>query len=175
MSRHSQRTRARATRSPRYSSAGSSSSKRHLRESLLVTETELARVVRRVARDALVTGRLVETDGLLLAVACLEHDARIAQPSGLPFELFEQAAAEPAPAGLRDHVHALHLAARVVEARDPAASDRPVAAVAHNEEDTVRLDEHRRLARRPDVGLALVELEHLRLLRGAERNRIRRV
>src|SRR6476661_5878184 len=147
MSRHSQRTRARATRSPRCSSAGSSSSKRRLRESLLVTDTELARVVRRVARDALVPGRLVEADGLLLAVACLEHDARIAQPSGLTLELFEQAAAEPAAARLRGHVHALHLAACVVETRDPTASDRPVVVVAHNEEDPVRLDEHRRFAR----------------------------
>src|SRR3954452_9568987 len=104
MSRHSRRTRPRATRSPRCSSAGSSSSKRRLREPLLVTNAELARVVRRVARDALVPRRLVEPDGLLLAVRGLERDPCIAEPTPLRFELFEQAAPEPTSASLWDDI-----------------------------------------------------------------------
>ena len=46
---------------------------------------------------------------------------------------------------------------------------------ADDEEDAVRLDEHRRLARRPDVGLAVVAPAHLRLLRVDERRHLRRV
>ena len=81
------------------------------------------------------------------------------------YQVYNQLAAEPEPTRLREHVHALQLRAPGVEAGDTPARDRAAAFVADDEEDAVRLDEHRRLAHRADVRLSFVQPAHLRLLR----------
>jgi hypothetical protein len=91
----------------------------------------------------------------------------------MALELDQQGPAHAAAARLRHDVHPLQLPTRVVEARDAAAGDRTVA-VADDEEHALGRPEHRFLANRPDVGLA-VERAELGLLRGAQRADVRRV
>ena len=144
------------------------------REMLLVAAAERPRRVDAVARDPLVPGGLVEAQRLRLAVAGLQHDPVVAEPPRLVLERDEQQAPEPAPARVRDDVHPLQLRPRLVEAADAAAPDR-APLVPDDEEDAVGRHEHRRLACRPDVGLALVQPAHLLLLRVDERRHLGRV
>src|SRR5581483_6324050 len=104
-----------------------------------------------------------------LAVARLENDRGVSQPPRGVLELDEDAPPEPAPADGRRDVHALQLGALGVEARYASACALRAVVVADDQKDTVGLDEHRRLARRTDVGFAAIQPAHLLLLRLRER------